>query len=492
MAHSSKRSQILVHINGETHTVRGEDAFLPLAQFLRNVLHKVGTKVVCAEGDCGACTVLASSLQDSQWTPFRAINSCIAPVFLFDQSVLVTVEGVRTQEALSEVQNKMREFHGGQCGFCTPGMICSMSQLAEDCAKDKTAVTEKKAKNYLTGNLCRCTGYEPIIQAATHIELPKWSSLATRYLTDSLKKEFLSLQGDVEILGENRRVLIPTTLAAATAFKAANPNARIVAGATDLGVVVNKGKMTFVDVLVLNKISELRKTQDHSDHAFIGAQVTLSEVEDFVRDQHPELKRLLHIFASPQIKNQATLLGNLLNGSPIGDSIPPLMALDAEIEFVSARASRTVGLKNFYKAYKVFDKTDDEIAVGLRIPVLAGNWLYKFFKVSLRKDLDISAVTFAAALRLENGLIAEARFAMGGIGPCVIRLSELEKRIKGQAFALQTFEEAGNLAATIITPISDLRASQEYRRLVTANLFKKCFHELSVELNSVTEAAVCP
>ncbi|MDG0815986.1 xanthine dehydrogenase small subunit [Bdellovibrio svalbardensis] len=504
MSQTAKRNHIVVNINGETLCVRGDEAFQPLAQFLRNVLNKVGTKVVCAEGDCGACTVLASSLENSKWSSFRAINSCIAPVFLFDQAVLVTVEGVRTQEALSEVQEKMREFHGGQCGFCTPGMICSMSQLAEDCAKDQTEVTEKKARNYLTGNLCRCTGYEPILNAATHIELPKWVSLASRYLTETLKTEFQALDGDVEIQGENRILSIPTTLASALAIKAARPQVRIVAGATDLGVVVNKGKMILSEVLVLNKVAELRKLESSATQDFIGAQVTLSEVETFIRDVHPELKRLLHIFASPQIKNQATLLGNILNGSPIGDSIPALMALEAEIQFASTKGTRSVPLKRFYKGYKVFDKTDDEIAVGLAIPALTkpGNqqfWLHKFFKVSMRKDLDISAVTFAAVIKMDNNHIAEARLAMGGIGPCVIRLTELEQKLQGKTFELQTFEEAGVLAASLITPISDLRASQEYRRLVTANLFKKCFHELSVEMNPSGKSsdkskaeAVCP
>lgn len=500
MAAAAKRNHIVVHINGETIFIRGDEAFQPLAQFLRNILGKVGTKVVCAEGDCGACTVLTSSLENSKWTPFRAINSCIAPVFLFDQSVLVTVEGVRTQEALSEVQEKMQSFHGGQCGFCTPGMICSLSQLAEDCAQAKTPVTEKKARNYLTGNLCRCTGYEPILNAATHIELPKWTSLASRYLTAKLAQEFQALDAEVEICTKHRLLSIPQTLKKALELKTQHPEARIVAGATDLGVVINKGRMTFTKVLVLNKISELRKMEKSSTNVFIGAQANLTAVEEFIRDTHPEFKRLLHIFASPQIKNQATLLGNLLNGSPIGDSLPPLMALDAQIQFASTKGSRFVALKDFYKGYKVFDKSDEEIALGITIPSLIATspdsfWLTKFFKVSLRKDLDISAVTFAVVLHLKENRILEARFAMGGIGPCVIRLTELEQKIIGKDFSAQTFAEAGVLAATLITPISDLRASQEYRRLVTANLFKKCFHELSSELQPAANpatAATCP
>lgn len=497
MTNAEKRHHIQVHINGTTHSVTGDDVFQPLAQFLRNVLHKVGTKVVCAEGDCGACTVLASSLVKSQsehqWSPFRAINSCIAPAYLFDQAVLVTVEGVQTQDALSEVQEKMRSFHGGQCGFCTPGMICSMSQLAEDCAQEQTAITEKKARNYLTGNLCRCTGYEPILNAATHIELPKWASLASRYLTDKLKAEFLTLNGEIEISKEGRNLSMPTSLTTALEMKASRPEVRIVAGATDLGVVVNKGKMILSDILVLNKIPDLHKIEKTPSHLFIGAQVTLTEVENIARDIYPEFKRLLHIFASPQIKNQATLLGNILNGSPIGDSIPALMALDAEIQFASTKGLRQVPLKNFYKGYKVFDKNNDEIAVGVRIPLKAAhkNILHKYFKVSMRKDLDISAVTFAAVIELDNQQITNASIAMGGIGPCVIRLSAVEQQLLGKPFDLQTFKDAGTLAATQITPISDLRASEEYRRSVTANLFQKCFYELSQEITQAAEAT-CP
>lgn len=484
MLQSSNRNHIIVHINGETLSIQGDAAFMPLAQFLRNHLGKVGTKVVCAEGDCGACTVLTSHLSENTWQPFRAINSCIAPMFLFDQACIVTVEGISSQQAsttagsLSEVQQKMREHHGGQCGFCTPGMICSLAHLAEDCAQTGEVISEKKARNYLTGNLCRCTGYDPILKAATHLELPKWASLAKHYLTDTLKDQFLAQNADVKIETSQRRAFIPSSISEALELKRAHPHLRIVAGATDLGVVVNKGKSSFNDVLILNQIAELKKIEQRSDSVFIGAQVTLTQLENFMKQSHPEFKRLLHIFASPQIKNQATLLGNILNGSPIGDSIPSLMALDAEIEFASSKGSRRVALKSFYKAYKVFDKNEDEIAIGLHLPLLSSDWVSKFFKVSMRKDLDISAVTFAAVMKVDQGKIAEARLAMGGIGPCVIRLPAVEQSLRGQDFNMQTFTQAGEQALAMITPISDLRASEEYRRLVTVNLFKKCYHEL--------------
>ncbi|WP_413578463.1 xanthine dehydrogenase small subunit [Bdellovibrio sp. HCB290] len=492
MTQITKRNHLIVNVNGENIHVSGEAAFQPLAQFLRNTLNKPGTKVVCAEGDCGACSVVTSTLRSDGWTPLRTINSCIAPVYLFDHSCIITVEGMKHAESLSEVQNKMREFHGGQCGFCTPGMVCSMAQLAEDCKADGAEITEKKARNYLTGNLCRCTGYEPILKAATNLDLNKWELLSKRYLTSEVTAKFQShLSEPLEILSENKKLSIPTTLSEALQIKAANPAVRLVAGATDLGVLINKAKTSLHEILVLSKIPGVHAVSGSAAGMLIGAMASLTDVENFVKSAHPELKRLLHIFASPQIKNQGTLLGNILNGSPIGDSIPPLMALDAEIQFQSVRGTRSVKLKDYYKAYKVFDKADDEVATGLFVPALKSGFVHRYFKVSLRKDLDISAVTFAAVMKIENKTISEARVCMGGVGPTVVRMPQVEALMNGQSFSENTFATAGALASSLIKPLSDLRASSEYRHLVTENLFKKCFHELDAEVLSALEA-VCP
>ncbi|WP_413581329.1 xanthine dehydrogenase small subunit [Bdellovibrio sp. HCB288] len=492
MTQITKRNHLIVNVNGENIQISGDEAFQPLAQFLRNTLHKPGTKVVCAEGDCGACSVVTSTLRADGWTPLRTINSCIAPVYLFDLSCIVTVEGMKDAEELSEVQNKMRDFHGGQCGFCTPGMVCSMAQLAEDCKTSGSAITEKKARNYLTGNLCRCTGYEPILKAATHLDLNKWQLLSERYLTTDLTSKFKShLSEGVEIQSENKKLSMPTVLTEALRIKSVNPAVRLVAGATDLGVLINKAKTSLQEIMVLNKIPGTQNVSGSASGILIGAMATLTDVENFVKSDHPELKRLLHIFASPQIKNQGTLLGNILNGSPIGDSIPPLMTLDAEIQFQSVRGARSVKLSEYYKAYKVFDKAEDEIATGLFVPALVGNYVHRYFKVSLRKDLDISAVTFAAVLKLDGGTITEARISMGGVGPTVVRMPQVESLLTGHSFSEKTFTAAGSLASSLIKPLSDLRASSEYRHLVTENLFKKCFHEMDTEMNSKMEA-VCP
>lgn len=485
MSETKIRNEIQVFINGHEHRICGENAFLPLAQYLRSKSNLPGTKVVCAEGDCGACTVLVSKVENEDWSSFQTINACIAPMYLFDLASIVTVEGLSDGEELNEVQAKMRDLHGAQCGYCTPGMVCALSSLAEESASCGKAITEKKARNHLTGNLCRCTGYEPILKAATHLDLSKWKSLSARYLTEENKKKFSSLTQDALLIeAGTRRFVAPTSLDEAVQQKAKTPNTRIVAGATDLGVMHNKGKSFLDEAMALHKIPEMSLLKNGSDGLWIGASISLTALEEYVASKVPELSRLLRIFASPQIKNQGTLMGNILNGSPIGDSIPAALALDAQLHLASTQGTRVVPLSQFYKGYKVFDIRPDEIAIGVMIPALTPEWKTKFFKVSLRKDLDISAVTFAAAFLLEEGVIKQARLAMGGVGPTVVRLPELEQDMTGQPFSEELFTRMGHKVRSLIKPISDLRASDEYRLLVAQNLFAKCHLELEQEISA--------
>lgn len=256
---------------------------------------------------------------------------------------------------------------------------------------------------------------------------------------------------------------------------------RIVAGATDLGVLHNKGKAYLDQVLVLNRIPELAGLKATDKGLWVGARTSLTDFENFSESSFPEISRLMRVFASPQIKNQGTLLGNVLNGSPIGDSLPGLLALNAEVHLHSVNGTRVVPLTSFYKAYKTFDIKPDEIATGLFIPNLSSSWKTKFYKVSLRKDLDISAVTFAAALRIENESILEARVALGGVGPTVVRLPDIEADLQGQKFTETLFKDAGKKAQQKIKPISDLRATEDYRLKVAENLFHKCYVEMAAE-----------
>ena len=480
-------------LNGIEYAIEGEDCFLSLAQYLREKKNLCGTKIVCSEGDCGACTVLVAKWNGMKgdWLDFQQINSCITPLYLLDLNFIITVEGLQdSSQALNELQQKMCEFHGAQCGYCTPGIICSLSVLAEDCFSNHNPITSKKAKNYLTGNLCRCTGYLPIIEAAVEADLNQWSSLKIRYLTQEKRERCKKLEKErkEELLPlclekEQKKIIFPRTLKEAIEIKNQNPYFKIVAGATDLGVLHNKGKLFLESILVLNKIEELNLIKEKENSILIGANVTLSKVEEFCSILHPEMNRLFKIFASPQIKNQGTLLGNILNASPIADSIGPLLVLESVLHLISStKGKRSVSLEKFYKGYKKIDLAPDEIATGIEIPFLEKSSKSKYYKVSMRKDLDISAVTFAGILSLTNeNKIGQIKVALGGVGPVVMRIPEIENFLQNKIFEEESFLEAGELASQLIHPLSDLRGSKEYRLKIVKNLFHKFFTELLQE-----------
>lgn len=477
----SEHAQIELAINGKIISVDKHLIKKPLALFLRENLHLTGTKIVCAEGDCGACTVL---VQKPNQTELTYINSCIAPVFLFHHCSIITIEGLAHDQQLSEVQQKMVEYHGGQCGFCTPGMTCALASLTEDCKNANQEITEKKAKNYLTGNLCRCTGYEPIINAATHIQTKKWQNLTERYPQPFQQRKIKNFSTEFQdpITEKKSKIIFTTSLQEALQLKNSTPQIRLLAGATDVGVVVNKGKLDLNEVLSLQYIPELSQIKVTNDGFSIGAAVTLSEFENFIHKHHPELKNLLHVFASPQIKNQGTVVGNLMNGSPIGDTIPALMALDACLHFESVTGPRTVQLKDFYLGYKKFDLLENEICTSFSIPNHHSGWHFKFYKQSLRKDLDISSVTFAAAFEIVDGQIINSRIVFGGVGPTVRRFVEIENELNNQRFVIDVFSKAAQEIPKYIQPLSDLRGSKEYRLKLASQLVLKSYYDLVTEI----------
>lgn len=472
---------IKLSINGQIHEIDQHLVKKPLAQYLRENARLVGTKIVCAEGDCGACTVLVQKPNQNNYT---YINSCIAPVFLFHHCSIITIEGLAHDEELSEVQKKMVEFHGGQCGFCTPGMTCAMACLTEDSLQLNQKITEKKAKNYLTGNLCRCTGYEPIINAATHIDVSQWRPLTERYpqvfqqeKIDNFTSEFID-----PVTEQKSKVIFTTDLQTVLQIKNENPNIKLLAGATDLGVVVNKGKLDLSEVVSLQYIDELGNLKDESQGTIVGATVTLTQFENFIVKSHPELKSLLHVFASPQIKNQGTVVGNIMNGSPIGDTIPALMSLDAILHLQSINSRRDIPLREFYLGYKKMDILPNEICIGLTIPKHDQFWHFKFYKQSMRKDLDISAVTFSAAFQVKNSQIEQARIVFGGVGPVVSAIPEIEKIFISKQWQHDLFEQAADEVLNFIHPMDDLRGSKEYRKQLCRQLLLKCFYDLNLEI----------
>ncbi|OGS39668.1 MAG: hypothetical protein A2506_06220 [Elusimicrobia bacterium RIFOXYD12_FULL_66_9] len=477
------RSSVVFRVNSRRFEVAGRDCLRTLADFLRRDLSLPGTKVVCAEGDCGACTVLLGGVSEGRLR-YKAVNSCILPLYALDSCHVVTVEGLKDGESLSAVQTALIDNHAAQCGYCTPGFACAMTALAEGAlAAGNDAISEKKARNGLTGNLCRCTGYDSILKAAQAIPLAGMTGLSERWHSDEHMREFVELRGrSVAIESGGIGVFIPATLADALRLKKSLPGLKIVGGATDTGVLVNKGVEKSVRVMSLAHVPELSQVRKDGEWAEVGASVTLDDLEAFAEAEAPELGRLLHVFASPQIKNRATLAGNAVNASPIGDLIPFLMVSDAELELKSAGGGRRVALDAFYQGYKKIDLRPDELVAAVRFRLPSTGSVTRLYKASRRKDLDISAVAFAARLELDGRTIRSARLAFGGVAPTVLRMKEIEALWTGAEFTRELVARAS--ADLPVTPISDVRGSKEFRLRLCRNLMLKFADETLAGLPS--------
>lgn len=480
--------KITVRINDEVVSIQGEKAFMTLGNYLRNEALLTGTKIVCAEGDCGACSVLlAKDFAKDGKLSFKTVNSCILPLYLVNGAQVVTVEGIGKKRGmeidLHEVQEKMIECGGTQCGYCTPGFICAMAGMAEKFKSENKKITKKNAKNYLTGNLCRCTGYQSIIEAMASIEMEKVELLGERYHQEdwacAMEKNRTT---SVHMRLGKKDIFLPVKLSEALKIKNDERGIKIIAGATDLGVVVNKGKMATSQVMALGQIQELKKISFDKNYILVGAGVTLTEFEEFIESHFPEMTTLLHIFASLQIKNQGTLVGNVVNASPIADTIPFLMVSDAIIEIKNLHGEREVFLKEFYQGYKKINLFENEIVTKIKIPILKKTEKTRLYKVSMRKDLDISAVTFAARINFVAGKMTDVKIALGGVAANVIRMDSIEKKLENQLFSEDFFVKSAENLAELISPLSDLRASKEYRLLVAKNYFKKFASEIASEL----------
>ncbi|MGZ7081327.1 MAG: xanthine dehydrogenase small subunit, partial [Thermoanaerobaculia bacterium] len=418
------RDHVIFHINGREHRAGGARVFTTLSRYLRYDACATGTKIVCEEGDCGACTVLIRRAADADFQP---VNSCILALAQLDGASIVTVEGLKEGENLSRVQQAMVNCHGAQCGYCTPGFVVAMTALFE--RSDR--VDEHATERGLTGNLCRCTGYEPIIKAALAVDGRRMTRVRDRY------RDIPAAAGAVRIEADGRRFFAPVTIEEAVAFKAANQPCTIVQGGTDVGVWVNKRAFAAPAMMYLGKIAELSSISAGAPLA-VGANVTLSQFADAVRERIPELYRILDLFGAPQIRNAGTLVGNIANASPIADTVPYLFVADAELQIRGTKGERRVPITSFYRGYKQLDLAPDEIITGVRVPVV--NDVLRLYKVSRRRDLDISAFTAAIRLRIDEGRIADARVAYGGVAPVVLRLAKTEEHLRGKRPSMELFE----------------------------------------------------
>jgi xanthine dehydrogenase small subunit len=457
------RDFVLVHVNGVPHRITGERAFMTLSRFLRYELRATGTKIVCEEGDCGACTVLIGR-RDGETLRYRAVNSCIQFLFQLDGTHVVTVEGLTPDRTLTPVQEAMVRCHGAQCGYCTPGFVMAMAGMCEDGCSDARAA--------LTGNLCRCTGYESIIRAAAEtVDQPK---IETLYPSAAILAANAGVEREPVAFENFAR---PVDLESAIAFKAEHPDTVIVQGATDFGVWRTKRNFSPRAVLSLDGIEGLDRIALEGKTLVVGGRASLASFERFVAELVPALAPILERFGSPQIKNAGTLAGNIANASPIADSLPFLYVTDARVELTGLQGARTVPVRDFYLGYKKLDLRPDEIITSVHIPLPEDGETLRLYKISRRRHLDISSFTAAMLMRRTDGRIDTIRVAYGGVAPTVLRLRKTEEFLAGKSFHRDTFAAAGEIARGEIAPISDVRGSSEYRLQLAENILCKFFYD---------------
>jgi xanthine dehydrogenase small subunit len=466
------RDHVLLYVNGTRHEVAGDAVFRSLSDFLRYDLGLTGTKVVCAEGDCGSCSVLLGRAGGDRFD-YRPVCSCIQFLFQLDCTHIVTVEGLRYDGELNPVQEAMVRCQGSQCGFCTPGIVVSM------CAMFDGSI-DGDVRKALVGNLCRCTGYEPIIRAGLETAASSMRPLNELFPPSKLLAD-LQRHAREPVLARSgeRSFFKPDTIESATRFKGDNPECTIVSGATDLGVQVNKGIRQLGSVLSLSALPDLRGIRQEDGMLVVGGGASIADLEHATRDAIPEYSRLLYWFGSPPIKAAATLGGNIANASPIGDSMPALFVLNADIELVGHTTTRRVNINDFYSGYRKTVMNADELISRVFIPIPPTDEIFKLYKVSRRKDLDISAFTAAIWMKVKADVIREARVAYGGVAPVILRLPKTEAHLIDSPMELATFEQAGRIARTEVKPITDVRGSMDYRLQLSENIMVKLWHDVA-------------
>ena len=439
-------------LNGKSVSAAPKTGSETLLDYLRLEADLGGTKEGCNEGDCGACTVIVTG-QDG--VP-RPMNACILFLPQLQGCTVRTVEGLPGPDGtLHPVQEAMITHHGAQCGFCTPGFVTTMA------AAHTTGETDFDAA--LAGNLCRCTGYAPIIraaQAAAHVPAPSW----------------MAERPEAPVLQSRDDIFCPPSSDELAQWYARNPEATLIAGGTDVGLWVTKKMKDLGPVAFVSHAEDLRQIHDEKDILRIGAAVTITNLMQAIRPISASLHQLFSRYGSPQVRNAATIGGNIANGSPIGDGSPALIAMGARLVLRRADERRKVDLEDFFIAYQQQDRRLGEFVESIELPKAQDR--LRCYKLSKRFDQDISAVCGCFNLEQEAGVITQARIAFGGMAAIPARARKTEAALCGQPWNLETFHQAKSAMAEDFTPLSDMRASAGYRAQAAGNMLIRYFHDL--------------
>jgi xanthine dehydrogenase small subunit len=474
---STAGQQVRFVLDGKVVTVDNAAPTTTLLQYLRDTLGQCGTKEGCAEGDCGACTTVVGELRGAH-IEYRAINSCIRFLPTLDGKEVVTVECLQAAGgALHPVQQAMVDCHGSQCGFCTPGFVMSLFGLYLEQFRPSRA----EVVDALSGNLCRCTGYRPIIDAALRTDdypLPaKWSREDAQSEERHALLRSIQRESSLQLSGSTPSFHAPRTLDELAELYEKEPQSLLLAGGTDVGLWVTKLLRSLPPIIYLGEVAELGNVAEVDGQLEIGAAVTLADAYAAIVAHYPMLDEIGNRFASVPIRNSGTLCGNLANGSPIGDSMPILIALGATVELRRGPATRSLPLEELYLGYQKKAFLAGEFLVSVKIPLPRPGRLVASYKISKRFDQDISAVCSACAFDVADGRIVSARIAFGGMAAIPQRARHAETALSGKPWTLDSFDAAVAALAKDYQPLSDMRASASYRAQVAGNLLKRFYLE---------------
>ncbi|WP_148861304.1 xanthine dehydrogenase small subunit [Marinobacter fonticola] len=485
-------------LNGSPQALEQIDPNLSILEWLRTKKRLTGTKEGCASGDCGACTVSIGVLDDDETRlRYESVNGCIALIGSLHGKHLVTVDALKEEAPVHPVQKAMIECHGAQCGFCTPGFIMSLFTLHTERYGDperlKKPPSDHEILEALAGNLCRCTGYRPIVEAGRQACVESWSPsdagaplsgpqshragpewLQHPEMLTALKTINEQAAG---LNDQTRRSDAPSTLEELRTLKADFPEARLIAGGTDLVLEITQQLKDLEHLIQLDRVTELQHHETGDGELYLGAGMTYRQLNALLPEYWPHFRPMLDRLGSLQIRNRGTLGGNIGNASPIGDMPPALIALGAEVELDSVDGVRTLPLEDFFLNYKQTALAPHEFVRGVRVPLPQSDEHLLLYKISKRLDDDISAVLGAFWIKLNDGQVEDCRLAFGGMAAIPKRAAATEKALRGQPWNQATIEAAVAALSQDFQPLSDVRASASYRLQVAGNLLQRALLE---------------